>query len=164
MTRLLTLSAILLTWAACTNDSNDMVPLDLFAQGGLPITIMAPDSARVTQGIDLPGTKEVIITAGDDYGVQVTQSPRSSGTVASLVEDAKATVRGGEFFKEIVQEYEDGFVFSTSINDNPEDDSYDFRRIRLKGDYVYEFGTQFGEQYSQAQAEQMYESVAAAAE
>ena len=65
--------ALILGMTACkTEPANPFKALDLM-DNGVPITIMAPDSAQVTTD-DLIVMQEVSIRKGDDYFVQIRYS------------------------------------------------------------------------------------------
>ena len=130
--------------------------LDLL-QYGIPVSILAPDSA-VVKSDDLGGLiKDVTIKRGDDYSVQIYATDATTTDIAQVKAEQLAEVKGNRYFSKIVEEEETGFVYemmldSTNIN-------YGFRHVRVQGDLELIFQPGLIGTFTLDEAEKMYEAV-----
>ena len=134
--RLIVILTVLISVTACkTEPVPEFKPLNLMDKG-VPITIMAPDSADVTTD-DLIVMQEVSIKKGDDYYVQIRYSDAGNEDVAALKADEVADAKKDPFFAEIVRDDPDGFIYKMEVDSTRT--GYGFRHVRLKGNKEYRF-------------------------
>lgn len=147
---------LILSIAACKSEpASDFKPLDLMSNG-VPITIMAPDSAKVTTD-DLIVMQEVSIRKGEDYFVQIRYSDAGTGDVAALKTEEIEDAKRDPFFTEIVREDPAGFIYKTQLDSTRS--SYGFRYVKLQGDKEYRFRNGIIGAFSLEATEAMYEGV-----
>ena len=154
---LLFVVAIIFMWA-CSSDSSkqDWVEKDLL-QYGIPMTILAPDSAEVNSS-DLGGLiQDVTIKQGDDYYVQIYASDAETTDIARVKSAQLSEVKSNRYFSKIIQEETEGFIYETTIDSFLI--SYGFRYVRVQGDKEYIFQTGLVGNFTLEQVEKMYESV-----
>ena len=141
---------------ACSGtESAELKPLDLLSHG-MPITILAPDSAKVTVD-DLIVMKDITVKDDEDYYVQILSSNATSLNLPELIADQKKSVEELPSFSRIVEEKESGFIYEIKYDSLVM--SYDFRHMKLKGDREYIFQTGLIGRFSLDQAKGMYEAV-----
>jgi len=150
------LSIGLLTSCAPGGSSNNLKPLNLLKKGGIPITILAPDSAQI-QTMDLIVQKDVSIKGDDNYYVQIFASDAASTDVLRLKNDMLSEVKAFPYFEKIIAEENDGFIFENKIDSLQS--SYDFRFVKVKGNTEYRFQAGLIGTFTQAEAELMYHAV-----
>jgi len=143
--------------SACKSEApaETFKPLDLIGSG-VPITIMAPDSAKVTTD-DLIVMQEVSIRKGEDYFVQIRYSDASSTDVAAIKSEEIADAKRDPFFTEITQEDPAGFIYKTQLDSVRA--SYGFRHIKIKGDKQYVFRNGIIGVFSEEATRAMYQGV-----
>ncbi len=157
MKKLLPLLLFGLFLAACQQSATDRwEPLDLMSYG-IPVSVQAPDSARV-QVSNLGGglIKDVTIKAGADYYIQLYASGAETTDIAKLKADQLSEVKANRYFTRIVEEEEDGFIYETQIDSVV---SFGFRHIRVQGDTECIFQTGLVGQFSLEDVENMYAAV-----
>ena len=155
------ISAFLLTLClltSCATDTKEaFIPLDLM-QHGIPLTIMAPDSADITSD-DLAMMKDVTVKKGEDYYVQIL----GGATMASDPKVVKASqlvdVKEGPFFSKVLQDDENGFIYETKMDSTYT--NYGFRYVRLQGDKEYIFQTGLIGTFTLDDVKRMYTAVQA---
>lgn len=154
---LLFVVAVILMWACQRNSSEqDWVEKDLL-QYGIPITIMAPDSAEVNSS-DLGGLiQDVTIKKGDDYYIQIYASDAETTDIAKVKSAQLSEVKSNRYFSKIVQEETEGFIYETVIDSSAI--NYGFRYVRVQGDKEFIFQTGLVGNFSLEQVERMYEAV-----
>jgi hypothetical protein len=141
--------------SSCTNDPlSDYKELDLM-QYGVPLKIMAPDSADVKKE-DWISQQGITIKKGD-YEVQVWSSDASTPDIATLKANKLAEVKSNRLFSKIVQEDSDGFIFENKL------DSltlfYGFYHMIIQGDHEYTFQNGLRGNFTLPQVENMYKAV-----
>jgi len=149
------ISICFLAFACKTDPSSSLKSTNLLAHG-LPITIMAPDSAKI-ESANLSFSKDVTIQKGDGYYVQIFSTDASTTDLVKIKNEKIAEVKGNPYFSEMVKEEEDGFIYKTAID--PEKENYGFRHIRIQGDKEYIFQTGLIGTFTLEQVETMYQSV-----
>lgn len=154
---LLFVLAIILMWACQRNSTEqDWVENDLL-QYGIPIVIMAPDSAEVNSS-DLGGLiQDVTIKKGEDYYVQIYASGAETTDIAKVKSGQLSEVKSNRYFSKIVKEDADGFIYETVIDSTLT--NYGFRYVRVQGDKEFVFQTGLVGNFSLEQVEKMYEAV-----
>ncbi|MEN0002956.1 MAG: hypothetical protein AAF798_02385 [Bacteroidota bacterium] len=131
-------------------------PLNLLEKAGVPITIMAPDSAEVKL-TDLGILKDVTIQQGDDYYIQLYAGAAETNDIAKLKSDKLAEVKANRYFSKIMKEEEAGFIYETQIDSTHL--NYGFRYAMVKGDMEYTFQTGLIGTFGLEEVERMYEAV-----
>lgn len=143
----------------CQSESQDSLkPLNLL-EYGLPITIMAPDSAEVKSS-DLGGLlKDVTIKKGDDFSIQIYASAAETTDIAKVKANQIAEVKSNRYFSKIVEEKDNGFIYETAIDSS--NINYGFRYIRVQGDQEYIFQTALIGTFDEEAVRNMYKAVGA---
>lgn len=128
-------------------------PLDL-AQYGIPLSIMAPDSAKVKKS-KIGDWDDVTVKKGT-YSLQVLAKKAPAQTAEEMKNEELATVKADKFFSKVLVDDDNGFVFETTIDSL---NYYDFRYIHMQGDRVFSFQKGFTDNLTMAEAKEMYASV-----
>lgn len=142
---------------ACAGDPADQWnKLDLMKYQ-IPVTIMAPDSAKVN-ATNLSGIMQdvTIKSPADRYSVQVLASQASTNDMTRLKAEQLELVRDNRYFETIVREEPNGFVFQNRIDTTS---IYGFRHIIYQGDQEFVFQNSFDGTFSLAEVEAMYAAV-----
>lgn len=147
--------AIVFAFISCGGTGNSFKELNLLKHG-LPLTIMAPDSASVTVD-ELGMSKDVSIKSGDDYSINVLASDAYTKDINQLKSDELEAIKSGRYFSKVVKEDESGFIYETVIDST--DISYGFIYMRVKGDREYKIQNGAFGSYTLEQIEEMYEAV-----
>lgn len=138
-----------------TDPSSNFKSTDLMKYG-LPITIMAPDSA-VIESSNLSFSKDVTIQKGNDYYVQIFSSEATTTDIVQIKKEKVAEVKSNPYFSEMVLEEEDGFIYKTAIDSNAI--NYGFRHIQIQGDQEFIFQTGLVGRFTLEQTKAMYNAV-----
>lgn len=146
----------LLLFSCGTSEEEGWKPLDLMKYN-VPVTIAAPDSAKVS-ATNLSGImQDVTIKSPEDrYSVQVLASRASSSDMAKLKSEQLELVRDNRYFASIVREEDQGFVFQNKIDTTS---LYGFRYIIYQGDQEFVFQNAFDGTFSLEEVEAMYTAV-----
>lgn len=147
-----------LFWLASCQQENqqDWKPLDLL-QWGIPVTVLAPDSAKV-KTMDMGGLlKDVTIKGDDNYYIQIYASDASTTDISRIKANQLAEVKANRYFSKIVNEEEAGFIFENVVDSA--NVYYGFRHIRVQGDKEYIFQTGLIGSFSLEEVEKMYGAV-----
>ena len=158
MKKIVLFSGIALFFAACQSEpGNGLKETDLLAYG-IPVVIMAPDSAAI-KADDLGGglIKDVTIRGKDNYNVQVFATQAQTSDLARVKAEQLADVKSIRYFQKVINEEEDGFIYQTAIDSS--NISYGFRYIVLQGDLEITFQTGLLGTFSQEEVERMYQAV-----
>ena len=101
--------------------------------------------------------KDYTIRKGNDFYIQIFEfsAPRLDAAGEKLRQ--LATVKEDPFFKEIIREYDQGFIFSKQSDSTNLD--YDFRYIRLLDDKELIFQTGLVGSFTLKEVERMYKAV-----
>ncbi len=144
--------------SSCSGDQNqsNLVSLSLLKKGGIPITILAPDSTTI-QTMDLIVQKDVSIKGPNNYYVQIFSSDATSTDVAKLKASMKAEVTKQPYFHEIIKEEAAGFIFENKLDSLTS--SYDFRYALIKGNSEYRFQAGLIGSFTIEEVELMYKAV-----
>ena len=142
---------------SCTPDEVDnYAPLDLTAYN-IPVTIQAPDSARVVSSRMGAGFEDVTVRSPEDrYAIQILASTANTNDMARLKADELELVRDNRYFERIVTEEPQGFIFENKIDTTS---AYGFRYIVYQGDRAIVFQNSFDGVFTQPEIERMYGSV-----
>ena len=146
----------LLLVACQTDEQKGLAALDL-TQYNIPVTIFAPDSAKV-QSQSLSGVIDdvTIRSAENRYAVQVLASAAQTSDMARLKADQLELVRDNRYFSRIVEEEPQGFVFENKIDTTS---AYGFRYIIYRGDREIVFQNSFDGVFNLEEVQRMYASV-----
>ena len=141
---------------ACNRDPKmKLKPLDLVSYG-LPITIMAPDSAEILKK-EYNIMRDITIRKDNWYFVQIFESVVTTPDPVEVKKSQLESIKKDKYFKEIIREDESGFIFRKQIDSTLID--YDFRYIRIIGDKEIIFQTGLIGTFTLEDVERMYKSV-----
>ena len=140
---------------ACHKDDMLMKELDLRPHG-LQITIMAPDSA-VIQEKDYNFMRDITIRKGDRFFLQIFEfaAPRQDAAGEKLRQLTAA--REDPYFREVVMEEDQGFIFSKQADSTTVD--YDFRYVKILGEKELIFQAGLVGTFSLPDIQRMYTAV-----
>lgn len=130
--------------------------LDLLKYG-IPITIIAPDSAEVVSK-DLAMIKDVSVRGGDNYYIQIMASDARTTNRATVIETLKNEVKENPFFDKLIKDVKGGFIYESKIDSS--NVFYGFKYVRIQGDKEYVFQNGFTGKFNLEEIEHMYDSVA----
>jgi len=121
---------------SCASDpSDDWVEHNLIGEG-VPLKVKGPEDLEVK--VSTLGTMEDITLKGkDDFSLQVFGMNVQTTDIEKLVKEQQDMILEEAYFEEVVEEWDEGFIYSYQIDSSELD--YDFRHLRLKGDKVYVF-------------------------
>ncbi|MFZ1676482.1 MAG: hypothetical protein WAT91_04360 [Saprospiraceae bacterium] len=140
---------------ACHSDlKTKFKPLDL-ASYGIPLIIMAPDSAQVMKK-DYSIMRDITIRKGNNYYVQIFEST-ATNAAAEVKKNQLESVKQDKYFKELIQEDANGFIFQKQLDSAIID--YDFRFIKILNDKEIIFQTGMIGTFSLEDVRLMYEGV-----
>lgn len=143
-----------LVLSACTSDpASDYKALNLTSYG-IPLSIMAPDSVKITKE-DWVTQQSVNITEGD-FDLQVWAGERT-GDLATIKANKLADVKSNDIFSSIVKEDPAGFIFENKLDSTTL--YYGFYHFVVQGDYLYTFQNALRGNFTKEQAERMYSAV-----
>ena len=142
---------------ACQNTSKtNLKSLDLL-QHGIPITIMAPDSAKVVAG-SLSFSQDITIKSpADNYDVQIFAYDATTTDISVVKASHLAEAKSNAYFSEIIEEEEAGFIYSTVFDSTAT--NYGFKYLKIQGDKEYIFQTGLVGTFGLEDVKMMYEAV-----
>ena len=155
MKNILILSVILIGLIACGGKANEGKESLNLLQYGIPITIKAPQEAKVNVE-DFGVWKDVTVIHGDSYNVQIISSEASITDPAKIKLEKLNEVRKEPFFSKIIQENIAGFIYEKDIDGTID---YDFRFVKIQGDREFIFQTGLLGTFTEQQVRSMYEAV-----
>ena len=140
----------------CQNDaSKSMNQLDLLGYG-IPMTILAPDSAEV-KTMDMGFMKDVTVKKGKEYSIQILASEANTTSVEQVKALQLSEVQKNPFFSQIITDLPNGFIYENRIDSTHI--NYGFRYVHIQGGQEYVFQTGMIGDFSQESVEEMYEAV-----
>ena len=140
---------------ACRKEGMKLQRLDLQSHG-LPITILAPDSAMV-QKKEYSFMKDITVKQGDHYFIQIFEFAAPKLDAAGEKLRQLTSVMEDPFFKEIIKEEDEGFIFSRQADSTHL--AYDFRFIRILNEKELIFQTGLVGTFSLDDVKMMYKAV-----
>ena len=150
------LFAVMFLAACSSEEKTNLVPLNLLKYG-LPITIMAPDSADVKK-VDMGSIlKDVTVKKGEDYFIQIYASQATTNDIARLKSQQLSDVKDNPFFSKILSEDEAGFIYENKLDSTTI--SHGFNYVYVQADMEYIFQTGLIGTFSLEAVEKMYEAV-----
>lgn len=156
MRSIYTLFFLTLLCISCKNENTQKWPeLELMGYG-LPIKIQAPEGAEVKVD-DLGIVKDVTIKGEDNYFIQILSGTAYSFDASALVAKQKADVQNIRYFSQIIEEFEDGFIFEKKFSEDRI--NYDFRCVKIQGDQEYVFQTGLMGQFTLEEVQELYKAV-----
>jgi hypothetical protein len=153
---LFTLLSLVLLWSCQTDGGSNLVETDLM-EHGVPVTIMAPDSAVVKARNMGTLMKDVTVKGEGNYDLQIMASSATTSDLARVKAEQLATVKTNRYFSRIVSEEEKGFLYEMALDSN--NLNYNFRYIHLQGDQEIIFSAGMASTLSQEEAGRIYEAV-----
>lgn len=144
---------------SCKNSSSTLgfKDLDLMSYG-MPIKIQAPEGA-VVNADDMGLVKEITVKSDDNYHIQIFSGQAFSNDIKVLKERQKGDAISNNYFSTIIEEDEKGFIYEKKYPELDDRITYDFRHIRLQGDYQYTFQAGLMGQFTLDEVKAMYKSV-----
>lgn len=139
MKNLIYLAFTILLLSACQSEpTSDWEEVDLLSKG-MPIKVYAPKDVEI-KASDLLFDKDIVISNSEGYNLQIFMSDAYQSDLSARIKEEKASVQEMNFFKEINEEFPEGFTFTLSFDSLTV--AHDFRYIQLKGDkeYVMQMG------------------------
>jgi len=141
---------------ACESDPKESYKELNLLSYGVPISIMAPDSAAVKKE-DWIAQQGITVSKGDDYEVQIWAGQASTTDLAALKANKLAEIKSNRLFSKIVKEDTNGFLFENKLDSTTQ--FYGFYHFVIQGDNEYTFQNGLRGNFTLEQAERMYESV-----
>ena len=148
---LLTLASL----SACRNDKVKFEKLNLQSHG-IPVVIMAPDSA-VVQEKDYTFMRDITIRKDETYYIQIFEFDATNLDAAGEKLRQLTSVQSDPFFKELIKEDDQGFIYSRMLDSTRL--NYDFRHVKILGAKELIFQTGLVGRFALEDVEQMYKSV-----
>lgn len=152
----LTFFCLALLFSACKTEPVDSFTSLNLMKYGMPITIMAPDSADVKTD-DLIVMQEVSVRSGEDYFVQIYSSDATTADLAVVKEKELMDAKKAPFFSKIVLDEPNGFIFESQLDSTHL--SYGFRLVKIQGDKEYVFRNGMIGLFAKEDIEAMYQGV-----
>ncbi|MEL7160773.1 MAG: hypothetical protein AAFN92_08445 [Bacteroidota bacterium] len=151
------LAFLALLFVACTSDRAQEWPALDLTRHNIPLTIQAPDSAKVNAVSRLGIMQDVTIKSeADDYSIQVLASQATTNDMTRLRAEQLELVRDNRYFESVVREDPDGFIFQNRIDTTA---VYGFRYIVYQGDREFVFQNGFDGIFGLPAIEAMYAAV-----
>jgi len=142
---------------ACGADSKSHLNELNLMRYSIPVSIMAPDSAKVSTAEVSGVMRDVtIISEEDNYAVQIFSGRAFTNDLARLKADQLELVRENPYFERIVFEEPSGFIFENRIDSTA---NFGFRYILYRGDNEIIFQNGMGRIFNEEEARGMYEAV-----
>ena len=141
--------------SACHNSKDGLQELDL-APHGLPVVILAPDSAEV-QAKDYNFMRDITVRKDSGFFLQIFEFAAPKLDAAGEKLRQLAAVHEDPFFKEVIREDEQGFIFTRQSDSTAVE--YDFRYVRIIGSKELIFQTGLVGSFSREDVELMYSAV-----
>lgn len=149
------LAFLLIVLAVGCAREDQLEPLDLMPYG-VPLTILAPDSAVVKKR-DMIVQEDITIKGPDGFDVQLYVSNASTTNPRALKDSLLAEVKRQEYFSKVIRDEEQGFIFENQIDSTAT--FYDFRYVEIRGGKEYQFQGGLLGNFTLEQTERMYEAV-----
>lgn len=147
---------VVLLFACESGPSGDWNELNLMRYS-IPVSIMAPDSAKVSTAEVSGVMRDVTITSEEDnFAIQIFSGRAFTNDLARLKADQLELVRENPYFEQIVFEEPSGFIFENRIDSTA---NFGFRYILYRGDNEIIFQNGMGRIFSEEEARSMYEAV-----
>ncbi|NBB88953.1 MAG: hypothetical protein GVX96_04090 [Bacteroidetes bacterium] len=129
------LSFFLFLTSCAPDPTENWVEHNLIGEG-VPLKVFGPEDIEVKVS-QLGTMDDITIQGSDDYSLQIFGMDIQTTNMELLLAEQREMVEEEGYFKEIVKEWESGFIYSQEIDSNTV--NYDFRELRVKGDKMYVF-------------------------
>ena len=148
---------VLFLLGGCQSEpASNLKPLSLLPHG-IPITILAPDSAKI-RTMDLLVQKDITVRGEDGYDLQIFASDATSTDVSKIASELKGEVKNNPYFTKIIDESDpNGFIYETKLDSTTI--SYGFQLVRVMGDREYIFQNALVGTFTQDEIKTMYQAV-----
>lgn len=124
---------------ACQNNATTQLKELNLLQYNIPITIMAPDSAKVVAG-SLSFSQDITIKSPEDnFDLQIFAYDATTTDLASVKASHLAEIKSNAYFSEIIEEEDGGFIYA--MNFDSSSTNYGFKYLKIQGDKEYIFQT-----------------------
>ena len=153
----LVLAIILIGLLACgDNTTTPLKELNLL-QYNIPITIMAPDSAKVVAG-SLSFSQDITIKSpADNFDIQIFAYDATTTDLTAVKASHLAEIKSNAYFSEIVEEETDGFIYAMNFDSTAT--NYGFKYLKIQGDKEYIFQTGLVGNFGLDDVKMMYKAV-----
>lgn len=142
---------------ACQNEGTTKLRELNLLRYNVPITILAPDSAKVVAG-SLSFSQDVTIKSPEDnFDIQIFAYDATTTDLASVKASHLAEVKSNAYFSEIIEEEEAGFIYSMNFDSTAT--NYGFKYLKIQGDKEYIFQTGLVGNFGLADVKIMYKAV-----
>ncbi|MCB0618481.1 MAG: hypothetical protein KDC43_07140 [Saprospiraceae bacterium] len=153
---LLLLSSLAFFIACQSEPADPWQPLDLLPHG-IPVKVLAPDSAKVKTTDYGYGLLDVTVTKMPHYAIQILASDAMTNDLAAVKAEQLAELKKRPEFTQVLKDEDNGFVYELRLDSTR--NNYGFRYVRLQGDKEYVFQTGLMGVFTQEDVERMYEAV-----
>ncbi len=145
----------LLLFPSCQKEEKGMKALDL-SPYGLPLSILAPDSALVTVKV-YPFMRDINIRKDDHFHIELFELQSNKNDPATEKKRQMNAIKKDPTFVEILKEYDQGFIYSKKRDSTTID--YDFRYFRYLGEKQLIFQSGVLTAFGLKDIEQMVEAI-----
>lgn len=124
----------------------------------LPVSVMGPDSVKVTSN-NLLFSKDVTIEGALEkgYGIQIYSSEARSQDPKKIKAEELGASKSHQYFSELLQDDEQGFIYTTKLDSA--NVYHAFRYIKVQGDKEYVYQNLSGRKYNLDEVKKMYAAV-----
>ena len=142
---------------SCSNDGIDKSYVDLdLIKYGVPLVVKAPEGIDVTE-TDMIVSKELTIKKNGEYDVMVNISETTGKQMSELKAEQLTYSQSNPYFKEIVLDEEDGFIYHNQIDSIHS--NYGFKYLLIKADKEIVVQSGLSGNYDLETAKKMYKAV-----
>ncbi len=142
---------------ACQNNATTKLKELNLLRYNIPITIMAPDSAKVVAG-SLSFSQDITIKSPEDnFDLQIFAYDATTTDMVTVKASHLAEVKSNAYFSEIIEEEDAGFIYS--MNFDSISTNYGFKYLKIQGDKEYIFQTGLVGNFGLDDVKVMYEAV-----
>lgn len=142
---------------ACQSDGSGGWSERSLLQYNIPVSIMAPDSAKVKTSNMSGVMQDVTITDSvENYAIQILASQAYTQDLARIKGDQIELVRDNPYFMRIVTEETDGFIYENRIDSTS---TFGFRYVIFKGDTEIIVQNAMGRIFTEEEVTDMYKAV-----
>lgn len=139
-------------WLACRQAPEGFSPRHL-GEFGLDLTLLMPDSARVTVK-DYGPMRDLTIQQDTSFSLQIFEFQTPTGDTAGEKLRQLNMARQDPFFRDVVREEDHGFIYAKQLDSTTID--YDFRYVRMLGQRELIFQTSLAGTFSLKAVERMF--------
>ncbi len=148
----------MLLWMVACKVEPKLKPLNLMKYG-VPLTILAPDSAVVKKR-DMIVQQDITIQGPDGFDLQLYVSNASTTDPKALKDSLLAQVKRQPYFSKLIAIEDQGFIFENKVDSAAV--FYDFRYVIIRAGKEYQFQGGLLGNFTIEQATRMYEAATSA--